>query len=97
MSLEDKNNDVFPEENDLDENSKLESLESSDNEQDSNIEEEETLHDLMCDFFLNENGDNVANILTNIQNSIDQNSKCLLKLTKVLQDFLIVYSKNSSK
>ncbi len=91
MSSEDhKENEKFPEEQDLDE-SKLESLESSEHEEDSEIGEE-TLHDLMCDFFLNENGDNVATILTNIQNSIDQNSKCLLKLTKVLQEFLVVYT-----
>ena len=96
MSNEDKReDDVFPEENDLDdEKSKLESLESSEHEEDSDIGEE-TLHDLMCDFFLNENGENVATILTNIQTSIDQNSKCLLKLTKVLQEFLVVYSKKN--
>ena len=94
MSQEKNVDDVFPEENDLDDKSKLESLESSEQEEDSDIGEE-TLHDLMCDFFLNENGDNVATILTNIQTSIDQNSKCLLKLTKVLQDFLVVYSKKN--
>ena len=96
MSNEDKReDDVFPEENDLDdEKTKLESLESSEHEEDSDIGEE-TLHDLMCDFFLNENGENVATILTNIQTSIDQNSKCLLKLTKVLQEFLVVYSKKN--
>jgi hypothetical protein len=79
-------NDSFPEENELDDKSKLESLESSEHEEDSDIEEE-TLHDLMADFFLNENGDNIATVLTNIQTSIDQNSKCLLKLTKVLQEY----------
>ncbi len=95
MSAEDKREDeVFPEETDLDDKSKLESLESSEQEEDSDIGEE-TLHDLMCDFFLNENGENVATILTNIQTSIDQNSKCLLKLTKVLQEFLVVYSKKN--
>ncbi len=96
MSAEDKReDDVFPEENELDdEKTKLESLESSEHEEDSDIGEE-TLHDLMCDFFLNENGENVATILSNIQTSIDQNSKCLLKLTKVLQEFLVVYSKKN--
>lgn len=86
-NVDKKDNDSFPEEHELDEKSKMESLDSSEQEEDADIdEEEETLHDLMCDFFLNENGDNIATILTNIQTSIEQNSKCILKLTKVLQD-----------
>jgi hypothetical protein len=84
--------DSFPEENELDDKSKLDSLGSSEHEEDSDIEEE-TLHDLMADFFLNDNGDNIATILTNIQTSIDQNSKCLLKLTKVIQEYMMSASK----
>jgi hypothetical protein len=88
MSEEKKNdNDSFPEENDLDEKTAIESLDQSDQEEDSQVGDE-NLYDLMADFFVNENGDNIAMVLTNIQNSIDQNSKCILKLTKVLQDFL---------
>lgn len=78
--------DSFPEENEL-EKSKLESLESSEQEEDSELGEE-SIHDVLSDFFVNENGENIANVLTGIQNSIDQNSKCVLKLTKVLQEFL---------
>ncbi len=88
MSEEQKHdNDSFPEENDLDEKTAIESLDQSDQEEDSQVGDE-NLYDLMADFFVNENGDNIAMVLTNIQNSIDQNSKCILKLTKVLQDFL---------
>jgi hypothetical protein len=88
MSEEKKNdNDSFPEENELDEKTTIESLDQSDQEEDSQVGDE-NLYDLMADFFVNENGDNVPTVLTNIQSSIDQNSKCILKLTKVLQDFL---------
>jgi hypothetical protein len=86
--------DSFPEENELEvdnDKSKLEMLESTDQEEDSQLGEE-SIQDLLSEFFLNENGDNVANILTGIQNSIDQNSKCILKLTKVLQEFLNTYA-----
>ena len=72
--------------------------EESDQEEDSEVsdgDDENNLYDLMADFFANENGDNVAMVLTNIQNSIDQNSKCLLKLTKVIQEFVTVYSKKN--
>ena len=62
------------------------SLHSSDQDE-SDEEDENNLFDLMTDFFVNENGDNVATILTNIQGSLDQHAKCILKLTKVLQDF----------
>jgi hypothetical protein len=103
MSREQKeknsSDDSFPEENELyvdNEKSKLEMLESTDQEEDSQLGED-SLQDLLSEFFLNENGDNVANILTGIQNSIDQNSKCILKLTKVLQEFLNTYAAASRK
>jgi hypothetical protein len=101
MSQEQENdNDSFPEETQLDEKTAIDSVDNSDQEEDSEVSEGEdnNLYDLMADFFINENGDNVATILTNIQNSIDQNSKCLLKLTKVLQEFVGAYSeKNKGK
>jgi hypothetical protein len=40
----------------------------------------------MTDFFVNDNGENVATVLTNIQSSLDQHAKCILKLTKVIQE-----------
>lgn len=101
MSQEQENdNDSFPEETQLDEKTAVDSVDNSDQEEDSEVSEGEdnNLYDLMADFFINENGDNVATVLTNIQNSIDQNSKCLLKLTKVLQEFVGAYSeKNKGK
>jgi hypothetical protein len=101
MSQEQENdNDSFPEESGLDEKTAAGSIYNSDQEDDSNVsvDEDNNLYDLMADFFINENGDNVATVLTNIQTSIDQNSKCLLKLTKVLQEFVGAYSeKNKSK
>ncbi len=94
MSKEHSDNESFPEEHNLDEKTLAESVEESDREEDSEVSEDDNnLYDLMADFFVNENGDNVAMVLTNIQNSIDQNSKCLLKLTKVLQEFMTAYMK----
>ncbi len=62
----------------------------SSDQDDSEEEDENNLFDLMTDFFVNDNGDNVATILTNIQASLDQHAKCILKLTKVIQDFAAV-------
>jgi hypothetical protein len=97
MSTEkkDTDNDSFPEENNLDDQTAVDGLDESDQEEDSEVSSpQENLYDLMADFFVNENGDNMATVLTNVQNSIDQNSKCILKLTKVIQDYL---SANSNK
>lgn len=110
-SIDEEN--TFPEEEELSSHSSSENKQSknsnddmesgsnsgsgSGSETDSEEEEEETLYDLMSDFFLNDNGDNVAQILTNVQNSIDQNSKCILKLTKVIQDFTTFYMNNLKK
>lgn len=58
----------------------------SSDQDDSEEEDENNLFDLLTDFFVNDNGDNVATILTNIQASLDQHAKCILKLTKVIQD-----------
>ena len=91
MSTEkkDTDNDSFPEENNLDDQTAVDGLDESDQEEDSEVSSpQENLYDLMADFFVNENGDNMATVLTNVQNSIDQNSKCILKLTKVIQDYL---------
>ena len=94
MSKEHSDNESFPEEHNLDEKTLAESVEESDREEDSEVSDDDNnLYDLMADFFVNENGDNVAMVLTNIQTSIDQNSKCLLKLTKVLQEFMTAYMK----
>ena len=100
MSQEQQNdNDSFPEETQLDEKTAVDSVDNSDQEEDSEVSTgDNNLYDLMADFFANDDGDNVATILTNIQGSIDQNSKCLLKLTKVLQEFVSTYSeKNKDK
>ena len=94
MSLEKKetDNDSFPEENNLDDKTAVDELDQSDKEEDSQVGNDENLYDLMADFFVNENGENIATVLSNIQNSMDQNSKCILKLTKVLQDYLLANS-----
>jgi hypothetical protein len=55
-------------------------------DQDSSEEENDNLYDVMTDFFVNDNGENVATVLTNIQSSLDQHAKCILKLTKVIQE-----------
>ena len=89
----DSDNDSFPEETNLDDQTAVDCLDGSDQEEDSEISSpQENLYDLMADFFVNENGDNMATVLTNVQNSIDQNSKCILKLTKVIQDYLVANS-----
>ena len=76
-----------PSENDEDAGSAGGSGNSGSSDQDESDEEDENnLFDLLTDFFVNDNGDNVATILTNIQASLDQHAKCILKLTKVIQD-----------
>jgi hypothetical protein len=94
MSLEKKetDNDSFPEETNLDDKTAVDDVAQSDQEEDSQVGNDENLYDLMADFFVNENGENIATVLSNIQNSMDQNSKCILKLTKVLQDYLLANS-----
>jgi len=86
-------NDSFPEESNLDDKTVAEVMDASDKEEDSEMAPEENLYDLMADFLVNENGENIATVLTNIQGSIDQNSKCILKLTKVIQDYLASQTK----
>jgi hypothetical protein len=72
----------FPEEKEF-------SLDSdSENEEVEDEEPNEDLYDLLVDFFVNKDGENIATILTSIKESIDQNSKCILKLTKVLNEGL---------
>ena len=66
----DTDNDSFPEENNLDDQTAIDELDVSDKEEDSEVSSpQENLYDLMADFFVNENGDNMATVLTNVQNS----------------------------
>jgi hypothetical protein len=66
-----------------------EEVELEEGEEDSGeYEEDEELYDVLVDFFANKDGENVASILTDIKNSIDKNSQCILKLAKVIQDHL---------
>lgn len=52
-------------------------------------EEEDTdLTDILSVFFHDSNDKNVVEVLGEIKTSIDKNSKCILKLTQVLQDYL---------
>ena len=46
----------------------------------------EDLANILSVFFHNSEGENVVDSLNSIRKSIDQNSKCVLKLTKVLED-----------
>ena len=60
MSTEkkDTDNDSFPEENNLDDQTAVDGLDESDQEEDSEVSSpQENLYDLMADFFVNENGD----------------------------------------
>ena len=59
---------------------------SHSSDQEESEEDENNLYDVMTDFFTNDNGENVATVLTNIQASLDQHAKCILKLTKVIQE-----------
>ena len=52
-------------------------------------EQEETdLTDILSVFFHDSNDKNVVEVLGDIKTSIDKNSKCILKLTQVLQEHL---------
>jgi len=52
----------------------------SDDEDDEAEEEEENLGSLFQYFFTNDNGENVADILTGIKDSIDTHNKLIFKL-----------------
>jgi hypothetical protein len=51
-------------------------------------EEETDLTDILSVFFHDSNDKNVVEVLGDIKTSIDKNSKCILKLTQVLQEHL---------
>lgn len=66
--------------NDSDEDSEDESEEEE--EDDVEAEEEENLGALFQYFFTNDNGENVADILTGLKDSIDTHNKLIYKLMK---------------
>ena len=56
--------------------------------QEEQQEEETDLTDILSVFFHDSNDKNVVEVLGDIKTSIDKNSKCILKLTQVLQEHL---------
>ena len=54
---------------------------------DINLMDEIDYKDILSQFFETKDGDNVADLLFSIKHSIDQNSKCIMKLCKVIESF----------
>ena len=54
---------------------------------DLNLMDEISYKDILSQFFETKNGDNLADVLSDIKHSIDQNSKCIMKLCKIIETF----------
>lgn len=52
-----------------------------------NLMDEIDYKDILSQFFETNDGDNVADLLFSIKHSIDQNSKCIIRLCKIIESF----------
>lgn len=71
---------------DLESNSGTEVTESEEDYSPSLQAEE--LANILSAFFHNDDGENVTDVLCSIRDSIDKNSKCVIKLSQVLEKFM---------
>lgn len=64
---------------------------------DINLMDEIDYKDILSNFFETKDGDNIAEVLSSVKHSIDQNSKCIMKLCKIIENFSSFYGtdKNS--
>jgi len=60
---------------------------NSENEYSPSLQAEE-LANILSAFFHNDDGENVTDVLSSIRDSIDKNSKCVIKLSQVLEKFM---------
>jgi len=89
---EDNGGEFLPQ--DLIENLCLPGMEEDEEEDSGENPNMEELANVLSVFFHNSEGENVVDMLSNIKESIDRNSKCLLKLTKTLENGFDTLRKN---
>ncbi len=53
---------------------------------DINLMDEIDYKDILSNFFETKDGDNIAEVLSSVKHSIDQNSKCIMKLCKTIEN-----------
>ena len=90
---EDEDNEEEPELSNLEEGNGdeflpqdlMEKLSDDSEDQDEEDPHMEDLANVLSVFFHNSEGENVVDVLTNVKESIDRNSKCLLKLSKIIE------------
>jgi len=63
----------------------MEKLSDDSEDQDEENPHMEDLANVLSVFFHNSEGENVVDVLTNVKESIDRNSKCLLKLSRTIE------------
>ena len=73
---------------DLDENNEdYDYIDNLEDDFDINLMDEVDYKDILSQFFETKDGDNIADVLSSVKYSIDQNSKCIMKLCKVIESF----------
>lgn len=73
---------------DLESNTGTEVTESENEEDYQPSLQAEELANILSAFFHNDDGENVTDMLGSIRDSIDKNSRCLIKLSQVIERFL---------
>ena len=73
---------------DLESNTGTEVTESENEENYQPSLQAEELANILSAFFHNDDGENVTDMLGSIRDSIDKNSRCLIKLSQVIERFL---------
>jgi len=91
-----ENSNESSEEDELDENDELDEDDNNDDydyidnledDFDINLMDEVDYKEILSQFFETKDGDNIADVLSAVKYSIDQNSKCIMKLCKVIESF----------
>jgi len=93
-SEEEDNNSNESSEDDLDENDELDEnnddydyIDNLEDDFDINLMDEVDYKEILSQFFETKDGDNIADVLSAVKYSIDQNSNCIMKLCKVIESF----------
>ena len=73
---------------DLESNTGTEVTESENDDDYQPSLQAEELANILSAFFHNDDGENVTDMLGSIRDSIDKNSRCLIKLSQVIEKFL---------
>ena len=93
---DDQNSNESSDGEELDENDELDDDDNNDDydyidnledDFDINLMDEVDYKEILSQFFETKDGDNIADVLSAVKYSIDQNSKCIMKLCKVIESF----------